>query len=128
MHYVRSITGVLSDHLGWHRARLKFMARFTSALLKLTTSNLWEIATVLKADVKEESNYRRIRRFLSDYKVGFAELGRLLTRLFPQRPPYAVAAEASIQGRSRPHGVVLWGNPGERSDGGYRAQWDCLSR
>ena len=57
------------------------MARFTSALLKPWASNLWEIATVLKADVKEESNYRRIRRFLSDYKVGFAELGRLLTRL-----------------------------------------------
>ena len=88
MHYVRSITGVLSDHLGWHRARLKFMARFTSALLKPWASNLWEIATVLKADVKEESNYRRIRRFLSDYEVGFAELGRLLTRLLPQRPPY----------------------------------------
>ncbi|MCS4194613.1 hypothetical protein GGP50_002843 [Salinibacter ruber] len=35
MQYVRSITGVLSDHLGWHRARLKFMARFTATLLQL---------------------------------------------------------------------------------------------
>jgi hypothetical protein len=34
------------------RARLKSMARFTSALLKLTTSNLWEIAIVLKAGVR----------------------------------------------------------------------------
>lgn len=93
MHYVQSITGVLSDHLGWHRARLKFIARFTSALLKLTTSNLWEIATVLKAGVKEESNYRRIRRFLSDYEVGFAALGRLLTRLLPQKPPYKVVLD-----------------------------------
>jgi len=90
MHYVRSITGVLSDHLGWHRARLKFMARFTSALLKLTTTNLREIAVALKAGVKEDSNYRRIRRFLSDYEVGFATLGRLLIRLLPQKPPYKV--------------------------------------
>ncbi len=90
MHYVQSITGVLSDYLGWHRARLKFMARFTSALLKLTTTNLREIAVALKAGVKENSNYRRIRRFLSDYEVGFAALGRLLIRLLPQKPPYTV--------------------------------------
>jgi hypothetical protein len=69
------------------------MARFTSALLKLTTTNLSEIALALKADVKEESNYRRIRRFLSDYEVGFTTLGRLLTRLLPQKPSYS-ATEA----------------------------------
>lgn len=90
MQYVQSITGVLSDHLGWHRARLKFMARFTSALLKLTTANLREIAVALKAGVKEESNYRRIRRFLSNYEMDFTALGRLLTRLLPQKSPYKV--------------------------------------
>lgn len=98
MQYVESMTSVLSDHLGWHhlgwhRARLKFMARFTSALLKLTTTNLWEIAVALKAGVKEESNYRRIRRFLSNYEVDFTMLGRLLVRLLPQRPPYRVAID-----------------------------------
>jgi predicted metal-dependent enzyme (double-stranded beta helix superfamily) len=64
------------------------MARFTSALLKPWASNLWEIATVLKAGAGEESNYRRIRRFLSDYEVGFAELGRLSARPLPQKPLY----------------------------------------
>ena len=93
MHYVRSITGVLSDHLGWHRARLKFMARFTFALLKPWASNPREIAVALKAGVKEDSNYRRIRRFLSDYEIEFTALGRLLTRLLPQRPPYKVVLD-----------------------------------
>jgi hypothetical protein len=87
------MTSVLSDHLGWHRARLKFMARFTAALLKLTTTNLRELALALKADVKEESNYRRIRRFLSDYEVDFTALGRLLMRLLPQTPPYRVVLD-----------------------------------
>ncbi|MCS3613396.1 hypothetical protein [Salinibacter ruber] len=63
------------------------MARFTSALLKLRASNLREIAAQEKAGVKENSNYRQIRRFLSDYDVGFAALGRLLIRLLPQKPP-----------------------------------------
>lgn len=66
------------------------MARFTSALLKLRASNLREIAAQEKAGVKEDSNYRRIRRFLSDYEVGFATLGRLLIRLLPQKSPYKV--------------------------------------
>jgi hypothetical protein len=93
MRYVHSITSVLSDHLGWHRARLKFMARFMSALLQLTTTNLWKIALALKAGVQLESNYRRIQRFLSDYDMDFTMLARLLVRLVPERPPYVVALD-----------------------------------
>ena len=61
--------------------------------MKLTTTNLQELAVALKADVKEESNYRRIRRFLSDYEVDFAALCRLLVRLLPQTPPYRVVLD-----------------------------------
>lgn len=57
------------------------MVRFTAALLKLTTTNLREIALALKAGVKEESNYRRIRRFLSGHELDFVMLGRLLVKL-----------------------------------------------
>jgi len=59
MPYVQSITDVLSSHLGWHRARLKFMARFTSAMLSMKTTNLRRIAIALKAGVEAKSNYRR---------------------------------------------------------------------
>jgi hypothetical protein len=37
MPYVRSLTRVLDRHLGWNRARLKFMARFTLGVLRMTT-------------------------------------------------------------------------------------------
>lgn len=93
MHYVRSITGVLSDHLGWHRARLKFMARFTAALLQLQTANLWKIAVSLKAGVQDESNHRRIQRFLSGYDLDFTALGSLLVKLLPQTPPYLAVVD-----------------------------------
>lgn len=69
------------------------MARFTAALLKMTTTNLREIATALKAGVKEESNYRRIRRFLSSYEMDLAVLGRFLARLLPQSAPYKVVID-----------------------------------
>ncbi|WP_181149423.1 hypothetical protein [Salinibacter sp. 10B] len=45
------------------------MARFTSALLQLTTTDLWKIALALKAGVHQKSNYRRIQRFLAEYDV-----------------------------------------------------------
>lgn len=93
MSYVQSITNVLSDHLGWHRARLKLMARFQLALEKLQTTNLRKIAASLKAGVQQESNYRRIQRFLSGYDVDFTALGRLLVTLLPQEGPYVAVLD-----------------------------------
>lgn len=93
MAYVKPITDVLSDHLGSRRARLKFMARFTSVLLKLTTTNLWRIALALKAGIQVKSNHRRIQRFLAGYDVDFAMLGRLLLHLLPEQPPYVAVID-----------------------------------
>lgn len=93
MRYVRSLTNVLSDHLGWHRARLKFIARFTSALLTQTTTNLKRLALTLKAGVKPTSNYRRIQRFLKGYDMDRAALGRLLLHVLPVSPPYVLTLD-----------------------------------
>jgi hypothetical protein len=93
MPYVQSITDVLSSHLGWHRARLKFMARFTSAMLSMKTTNLRRIAIALKAGVEAKSNYRRIQRFLGEYDFDAAALGRFLLRLLPQEAPYKVVID-----------------------------------
>ena len=71
MPYVRSLTDVLSGYLDWHLSRLKLMARFTSSVLTLTTTDLSKVALALKAGPKQGSNYRRIQRFLSGYEVDF---------------------------------------------------------
>ena len=47
----------------------------------------------LKFTPKQESNYRRIQRFLSGYDVDFTALGILLLHLLPQRPPYEVVID-----------------------------------
>jgi len=93
MRYVRSLTNVRSDHLGWHRARLTFMARFKTALLTQTTTNLKRLALTLKAGVKPASNYRRIQRFLKDYDLDPAALGRLLLHLVTVSPPYVLTVD-----------------------------------
>ena len=93
MPYVTALTNVLSQSLGWHRARMTFMARFVLCSLQLTTTNLRRIAVSLKAGVEERSNYRRIRRFLPDYEVDDGALSRLLVRLVPQEPPYVLVLD-----------------------------------
>jgi len=93
MPYVTSLTNVLHQTLGWHRARMKLMARFVLCSLQLTTTNLRRIAVSLKAGVQEASNYRRIRRFLADYDVDYAALSTLLVRLVPQEPPYVLVLD-----------------------------------
>ena len=93
MPYVQSITNVLTTYLGWHRARLKFIARFQAALLMRQTTNLTKLAASLKGGVQIASNYRRIQRFLSGYEVDFTALGRLLVHLLPQNGPYVVTLD-----------------------------------
>ena len=93
MPYVTSLTNVLHQTLGWHRARMTFMARFVLCSLQLTTTNLRRIAVSLKAGVEERSNYRRIRRFLAHYEVDYGALSRLLVRLVPQEPPYVLVLD-----------------------------------
>ena len=78
---VTSLTNVLHWALDWHRARMTFMARFVLCSLQLTTTNLRRVAVSLKAELKETSNYRRIRRFLADYEVDYVALSKLLIRL-----------------------------------------------
>jgi hypothetical protein len=127
VHYVQSITDVLSSHLGWHRARLKFMARFTSAVLATTTTNLRRIAIALKAGVEAESNYRRIQRFLSEYDLNAAALGCFLLRLLPQEAPYKVVVDRTEwHFGSKPVNVLMVGVAHEGM--AFPIAWSGLSR
>jgi hypothetical protein len=91
--YVRQLTDVLTQQLPWHRARLKFIARFTTALLQLTTTNLAKLALALKATVQPASNYRRIQRFMADFEFDFEIFGRFLLGLLPQKSDYVVCID-----------------------------------
>ena len=63
--YVRQLVRVLSDRLGWNRARMKLMARLIRALPIQTTTNLAQLAQVMKPQVETGSTYRRIQRFFA---------------------------------------------------------------
>jgi hypothetical protein len=93
MAYVEPLSDVLAEHLPWNRARLRFIARFTTALLTLTTTNLAKLALALKATVKAASNYRRIQRFMAAFPFDFEAFGRLLLGLLPQQAGHLVVID-----------------------------------
>lgn len=91
--YVSRLTRVLSGRLGWHRARLKLMARLTRALLTLTTTNLADLALVMKPQVKTRSTYRRLQRFFASFAFDYDRFGQFLLRLVPASPPHVVVCD-----------------------------------
>lgn len=93
--YARKLTAVLSERLpsSWHRARLKFIARYVGSLLKLTTTNGKKLALALNPQVQSSSNYRRIQRFMSGFAFDFLAFGRFLLRLLPQKSGFVVVMD-----------------------------------
>jgi len=86
MNYVNRLTNVPEEDLsGWHKARLKFIARFVGALMKLTTVNFSKLALALNPHAKDASSYRRIQRFTANYVFDFEAFGRLLVRRVPRQ-------------------------------------------
>ncbi len=59
---------ILQAQLGWHKARVKFVALFIIVLIKVCTVNFVKIANGLSGKPKRKSNYRRIQRFFLDLK------------------------------------------------------------
>ncbi len=86
--YVKQLTRVLSERLGWNRARMKLMARLMRALPMQTTTNLAQLAVVMKPQVETDSTYRCLQRFFAEFAFGYEALGRFLLDLVPTSPPY----------------------------------------
>lgn len=70
--YVKQLTRVLSERLGWNRARMKLVARLMRALPMQTTQcrrpqilPSWPLAG--KLQVETDSTYRRIQRFFAEF-------------------------------------------------------------
>lgn len=67
MNQVNLLRQTLKPLLGWHGARLSFLALFLIALLRVKTVNLVELATGFRTQAQTESNYKRLQRFFRDF-------------------------------------------------------------
>jgi hypothetical protein len=93
MTHLRSLEQTLFDNLPWNRARIKFLARFLLALYAVQTVNLSLLATAFSGHAKEESNYKRLQRFLREFELPYAELAQFVVKLLGVAGPYTLALD-----------------------------------
>jgi hypothetical protein len=83
----------LAANLAWNRARIKFLAKFLIALIRVRTVNLVEIAVCFEGRALVSSNYKRIQRFLRFFEIELPELARLILALMNLEPPFVLCLD-----------------------------------
>lgn len=90
---INTLMPVLQAHLHWHPSRLRFLALFLTALIRVTTVNLTKVANAFSAQAQAQSNYRRIQRFLAHFSIDYSVFARLLLALIPGRDNYVISID-----------------------------------
>jgi hypothetical protein len=70
-----------ATRLGWHRSRLKLIARMVRAAIETRTTNLAEWAVPIKPQVQTDSPDRCIQAFFETFQTDYEDLGRFLLDL-----------------------------------------------
>lgn len=93
MNDFHSLEQKLAANLDWHGARIKFLARFLTALITTRTVNLAEIASVFEGRAKTDSHYQTCHRFLKDFDLPFAALAHFIVQLLGVKRDWTVAID-----------------------------------
>jgi len=93
MNEFHSLEQKLASNLDWHRSRIKFLARFMTALLTTRTVNLAELASVFAGRAQIESHYQRCRRFLKDFDLPLAEIAQFVVKLLKLKAGWTLALD-----------------------------------
>ncbi len=82
MNPINELQRLLFQNLNWNKARMACLAQILQALICARTVNLTQISTFFKSDAKQESSYRRIRRFFSEFSFDITVIIPLVLTLF----------------------------------------------
>ena len=93
MNQINRLRDTLKPLLGWHGARLSFLALFLIALLRVKTINLAELATGFRHDAKISSNYKRLQRFFREFKLDYAQIARVIVTLREIPQPWVLSVD-----------------------------------
>jgi hypothetical protein len=63
---------------------LIFLVAFITALVKVRSANLTEIATAFTGKAKTASKYKRIQRFFRSFEVDFTQISKLIVQFLPE--------------------------------------------
>lgn len=90
---IRPLEQTLADNLAWHRARIKFVAAFVLALITVKKVNLVEIADAFAGKARQDSNYRRLRRFFRFFELRYADIAQFVVKLLGVEGPWELSLD-----------------------------------
>lgn len=93
MHQVTRLQAALRPHLGWHGARLSFLAAFLIALLRVKTVNFAELATGFGGKAQTDSHCKRLHRFFRHYKLNTAQFTQAIVALMNIPEPWVLSLD-----------------------------------
>ena len=93
MNQITLIQKTLQPHLGWHGARMRFLALFLVALFRVKTVNLAQLATGFVGTAQLESNYKRLQRFFRGFELNYATLARFVMSLMEIPQPWVLSID-----------------------------------
>lgn len=93
MNQVNLLRQTLKPLLGWHGARLSFLALFLIALLRVKTINLVELATGFRTHAKSDSNYKRLQRFFKDFDLDYGAIAKIIVTLMEIPQPWILSTD-----------------------------------
>ncbi len=81
MNDFHSLEQKLAANLDWHGARIKFLARFLTAIITTRTVNLTAIASVFAGRAQPAAHDERCHRFLKDVALPYAQIDHFIVHL-----------------------------------------------
>lgn len=82
MHHISELEKLLFQSLNWNKSRISCLAKILQALICVRTVNLTQISVFFKSSTKQESSYRRIRRFFAKFSFDRTVIIPMVLALF----------------------------------------------
>mgnify|MGYP001801041408 CR=1 FL=1 len=93
MKQVNLLREKLRPHLGWHGARLSFLAIFIIALIRVKTVNLSELATAFSGSALTDSHYKRLQRFFKNFEIDYETIAHTVVNLINIPQPWVLSID-----------------------------------
>ena len=93
MNQINLLRQTLKPHLGWHGARLNFLALFLIALLRVKTINLTELATGFRSKAQTDSSYKRLQRFFRNFDLDYAVIAKAIIGIIGIPQPWVLSTD-----------------------------------
>jgi len=107
MKQINLLRQTLKPLLGWHGARLNFLALFLVSLLRVKTINLTELATGFRHTAQPRSNYKRLQRFFKNYQLDYSLLAKAIVTLMELPQPWVLSLDRTNWSFGQVHFNIL---------------------